>query len=208
MPRPKSDIDLRILHAARERFLLEGVDGASLRAIAKDAGTNIGMVYYYFPTKDDLFLAVVEEVYERVLADFVTALDPDVPVAARVQRLYERIGRLSEEEFKVARLVIREALISSARLEHILERFRRGHIPLVLQTIRDGMADGTFSTERNPVVILASMVALGTVAQMAVNVLGTRTGLGPTRPGPELAQQLVQVLLSGTSPNSGISASR
>jgi AcrR family transcriptional regulator len=45
MARPASDIAPRIVHAARERFLFEGVDGASLRNIAKDAGTNIGMVY-------------------------------------------------------------------------------------------------------------------------------------------------------------------
>jgi AcrR family transcriptional regulator len=36
----------------------DGVDGASLREIAREAGTNIGMVVYYFATKDDLFLAV------------------------------------------------------------------------------------------------------------------------------------------------------
>ena len=62
MARPRSDIEPRIVHAARRRFLKEGVDGASLRTIARDAKTSIGMVYYYFPTKDDLFFAVVEEV--------------------------------------------------------------------------------------------------------------------------------------------------
>ena len=54
MARPRGDIAPRILHAARRRFLTEGIDGASLRGIAADAGTNIGMVYYYFPTKDEM----------------------------------------------------------------------------------------------------------------------------------------------------------
>ena len=67
MPRPPSDIAARIVEAARDRFLLQGVDGASLRSIAADAGTNIGMVYYYFKTKDDLFLAVIEEAYAQLL---------------------------------------------------------------------------------------------------------------------------------------------
>ena len=61
MARPRSDIQKRIVLAARTRFLADGVDGASLRHIARAARTSIGMVYYYFPTKDDLFLAVVEE---------------------------------------------------------------------------------------------------------------------------------------------------
>jgi AcrR family transcriptional regulator len=92
MPRPKSDIDVRILHAARERFLNEGVDGASLRAIAKDARTSIGMVYYYFPSKDDLFLAVVEEVYERVVSELSAALGSDVPVVERIRRRRAHLG--------------------------------------------------------------------------------------------------------------------
>ena len=75
MPRPKSDIDARIVAAARARFLLEGVDGASLRSIATDAGTNVGMIYYYFPTKDDLFLGVVEDIYAGLLDDLAQALD-------------------------------------------------------------------------------------------------------------------------------------
>src|SRR6185295_5828153 len=69
MARPPTDIRQRILGAARARFLAEGVDGASLREIARDAKTTIGMVSYYFPAKDDLFLAVVEEVYAVLLGD-------------------------------------------------------------------------------------------------------------------------------------------
>src|SRR3954471_14354662 len=98
MARPRSDIRTRVLHEARTRFLLEGVDGASLRRIAEDAGTSIGMVYYYFPTKDELFLAVVEEVYEVVLADLLAALEPTRSVPERIEGLYAQIGRLSENE--------------------------------------------------------------------------------------------------------------
>ncbi len=79
MGRTRSDLGPRIIEAARGRFLREGVDGASLRAIAADAGTSIGMVYYYFPTKDDLFFAVVEETYQHVLEDLVRACETPVP---------------------------------------------------------------------------------------------------------------------------------
>jgi len=197
MPRPKSDIDVRILHAARERFLNQGVDGASLRAIAKDAGTSIGMVYYYFPTKDDLFLAVVEEVYERVVSELAAALGPDVPVVERIRRLYERIGRLDAEEMMVLRLVAREALVSSSRLERLLERFQRGHIPLVLRTVADGISDGTLDRQRHPFLLLAAVVSLGTVPQFLARLLSERLPFGRVAQGPELAEELVQLLLGG-----------
>ncbi|HYO95117.1 MAG TPA: TetR/AcrR family transcriptional regulator [Polyangiaceae bacterium] len=197
MVRPKSDIDLRIVHAARARFLTEGVDGASLRAIAKDANTSIGMVYYYFPNKDDLFLAIVEEVYERLLADLALALAPEVPVGERIERLYARVGRLSDEELLVMRLVVREALVSSSRLDRIIERFQRGHIPLVLRTIADGLADGTLDQRRHPLVLISSVVAVGLVPQVVRRVLAERLpGLGLPQ-GTDLARQLVEVLLHG-----------
>jgi len=197
MPRPKSNIDVRILHAARERFLNEGVDGASLRAIAKDARTSIGMVYYYFPTKDELFLAVVEEVYERVLGDLSAALGPDMPVVERIRRLYQRIGQLDAEELMVLRLVVREALVSSSRLERIIERFQRGHIPLVLRALGDGLADGTLDAQRHPLLLLAAMVGLGTVPQIFARVFSDRLPLGQLAQGPQLADDLVDVLLNG-----------
>src|SRR6188768_1438147 len=107
MARPKSDIQPRILEAARTRFLSDGVDGASLRRIASDAGTSIGMVYYYFATKDELFFAVVEELYVKLLADIEAAIVPDIPVRERVERLYGRVARLSDDELLVMRLVLR-----------------------------------------------------------------------------------------------------
>src|SRR6185369_13481687 len=113
MARPKSDIEPRIVAAARARFLSDVVDGASLRGIASDAGTSIGMVYYYFPTKDELFFAVVEELYRRLLADIELAIAPDVGVRERVERLYLRVAAITDEELMVLRLVAREALTSN-----------------------------------------------------------------------------------------------
>ena len=140
MARPRSDIEPRIVHAARRRFLEDGVDGASLRNIARDAGTNIGMIYYYFPTKDDLFLAVVEEIYEKVLLDLETALAAAEPFEARVAAVYRRAGSLTDDEVDVFRLVVREAMVSSSRLDRLVERFKRGHIALMLRAVAEGMA--------------------------------------------------------------------
>ena len=148
MPRPRSDIEPRIVHAARERFLKEGVDGASLRMIARDAGTSIGMIYYYFPTKDELFLAVVEEVYAALIESLEAALRPDVPVPDRIERMYARFASMSSEEFEVLLLVVREALISSTRLGRLLERTQLRHVTMIIKTLglsRSAMKSSTVS---------------------------------------------------------------
>jgi AcrR family transcriptional regulator len=161
MPRPKSDIDARIVEAARARFLVEGVDGASLRSIANDAGTNVGMIYYYFPTKDDLFLAVVEDVYAQMLDDLTHALSDDKPVEDRFHAVYHRVAAMTDTEFDVIRIVIREALVSTDRLQKVVERFMRGHVPFLIKALQDGLKDGTL---RGDTPLPATMAALATCA--------------------------------------------
>ncbi len=195
MARPKGDIDVRILHAARAHFLATGVDAASLRAIAKSAGTNIGMIYYYFPSKDDLFLAVVEEVYSRLLGAISVALADDAPVAERILRLYTRLGQLDQVELDVVRLVLREALTSNVRFEQLFGRFQRGHIPLLLRTASDGLGDGTFAPN-HPLLVTVALMALGAAPQAVLRLLGPLAPPGLPS-GEALAHRLRDMLLHG-----------
>jgi len=196
MARPRSDIEPRIVHAARRRFLEEGVDGASLRTIARDAKTSIGMVYYYFPTKDDLFFAVVEEVYQGILQDLLRALAHDVPVKERIRRVYERIGKLSKLELAAVQLIAREVLVSSKRLDRLLARFQKGHVPVVLQTLMEGVEDGTIDARLPPAVLFLCTVAVGAMPQLARRVISKRLPL-PGLLGDAFTDQLVDVLFNG-----------
>jgi AcrR family transcriptional regulator len=161
VPRPRSDISERIVDAARARFLHDGVDGASLRNIATDAGTSLGMVYYYFKTKDELFLSVVEDVYAGLLQDLIAVLSPqDVTPERRIAGIFERVARTSERELDVMCMILREALVSSERLQRVVQRFERGHVPLVLQTLAQGLQGGRFDPALHPAVIVISAISL------------------------------------------------
>jgi len=167
MPRPRTNIQPRIVEAARARFLADGVDGASLREIARDAGTNIGMIAYYFKTKDELFLAVIEEVYAAMLADMTRLLRAEGTARQRLRNAFARLGNASDLELDVIRLIIREGMSSSTRLRRIIARFMRGHIPLILQTIADGLAAGELDDRLPPVMILLAAIGLGALPQFA-----------------------------------------
>lgn len=54
-----------VLDAARRQFEQQGFHRASLDAIADEAGFSKGAVYSRFASKDDLFLAVIEDRTER-----------------------------------------------------------------------------------------------------------------------------------------------
>ncbi len=197
MARPRSDIEPRIVHAARRRFLKDGVDGASLRMIASDARTSIGMIYYYFPSKDDLFFAVVEEVYVELLADMTRALEPGAPVEQRIGRLYARIGSISDTELAIVQLVAREALGSSSRFDRLIQRFLRGHIPLVIAALGDGVRDGSIRPDLSPPLLFLCTLAVGALPQLVRRAAGKRLPLAGLASGDALAQQLVNVLFHG-----------
>jgi AcrR family transcriptional regulator len=47
----------RILDAARQRFVRDGYERATVRSIAADAGVDVAMVYYFFGSKEGLINA-------------------------------------------------------------------------------------------------------------------------------------------------------
>src|SRR5258708_34525179 len=60
-----------ILKAALEEFAHEGVTGARTDEIARRAGVNKALLYYYFKDKEGLYAAALEQVFsglhERVM---------------------------------------------------------------------------------------------------------------------------------------------
>src|SRR5262245_26543884 len=58
----------RVLEVAYETFAAEGL-GVPIDEIARRAGVGAGTVYRHFPTKEDLYKAVVEDRMQRIMAD-------------------------------------------------------------------------------------------------------------------------------------------
>ncbi len=200
MARPRTDIKPRIVHAARARFLAEGVDGASLRTIAADAGTSVGMIFYYYPTKDELFLAVVEEFYAKLLEDLSHTLAGDAPVRERLRRTFLRLGAATDDELEVVRLVAREALLSSTRFEKVLARAQHGHIAMLLQTLTEGTQRGEIDGELPAPVLLLCTLAMGGLPQIVRRASGATLPTTGWPPPESLADISVEMLFRAIAP--------
>jgi AcrR family transcriptional regulator len=90
----------RIVDAARERFMHDGYDKATVRAIAADAGVDVAMVYYFFGNKEGLFSASTLTGPEHPLHQLATLLDEgSEQIGSRlVRRFLERWDRGSAYE--------------------------------------------------------------------------------------------------------------
>jgi TetR/AcrR family transcriptional regulator len=67
----------RILEAAIRQFSANGLAGARTEQIAEEAAVNKALLYYYFKSKEDLYAAALESVFESVRADSISVLQAD-----------------------------------------------------------------------------------------------------------------------------------
>jgi AcrR family transcriptional regulator len=68
----------RVLETAYETFAAEGLS-VPIDEIARRAGVGAGTVYRHFPTKEDLFLAVVASRFQHIIAEGHALLDDPGP---------------------------------------------------------------------------------------------------------------------------------
>ena len=78
MPRVRSDDyetkSQAIMDCAAALFAKDGYPSSKMENIAKACGATKSMLYHYYPTKDDLLYAMLQEHLERVLAGIDEAL--------------------------------------------------------------------------------------------------------------------------------------
>lgn len=101
----------QVLRGAREVFLAQGFEGASVDEIARVAQVSKATLYAYFPDKRELFSAVVntecEAQAERAIALVDDTAPPNVVLRTVGQQLVEII--LSDFSMRVFRICMSEA---------------------------------------------------------------------------------------------------
>ena len=66
--REREAVSRSILDAARELFVADGYQNVSIRKIAEKIEYSPAAIYSYFPSKDDIFLALAEEGFRLLFA--------------------------------------------------------------------------------------------------------------------------------------------
>jgi TetR/AcrR family transcriptional regulator len=71
-----TEIEEKILKAAKEVFIAKGWDGARVQEIAEAAGVNKTLIFYYFRSKEKIFSIVIEDIIGD-LFDSVSRISKD-----------------------------------------------------------------------------------------------------------------------------------
>src|SRR5438067_8925041 len=79
----------RILGAAEEVFAARGYEGASTREIAARAGVNISSLHYHWESKETLYFAVFQNIYDRIV-EVVRGAVPEIVAPSDSRAVIER----------------------------------------------------------------------------------------------------------------------
>lgn len=100
-----------LLDIATEVFMEHGFEGASTNEIAKRANCSKTTLYCRFPTKQALFIAVLERRMAAMFKELESALPDDGPLEETLMEFGSRVLRiaLSDEKIRLQRVVSMEA---------------------------------------------------------------------------------------------------
>jgi AcrR family transcriptional regulator len=153
----------RIVKAAIEEFAGRGFKGASMDAIAARTHTTRAMINYYFGGKEQVYLAVLEQVYAEIRhAESLLDLEHLAPVDA-IRRIVEFTFDyyLSHQYFVQIVVAENQARGRHFRKSKAMRTLNRPIIDLLARVVERGQAAGKFRRGVDPVEVHMAIAALG-----------------------------------------------
>ena len=170
-----------ILKAAVHEFAREGVSGARTDAIARSAGVNKALLYYYFKDKDALYQAVLDQVFSGVRSAIHNALSQNLPprekLASYVCAHFDYIAsnplypRIVQAEFL-------RAGRDPSRLERIAKHYFRPVFLELSALLKEGEQSGEFRRV-DPIHFIPSMISVIVFYFNTAPIMKLMTGADP-----------------------------
>ncbi|MCP1198700.1 TetR family transcriptional regulator C-terminal domain-containing protein [Notoacmeibacter sp. MSK16QG-6] len=189
-----------ILTAGREVFARHGLRGARLDEIAAHAGMSKPNLLYYFPRKQDIYAAVLEEVLMGWLMP-LDALDPDGDPVEELRRYISAKMALSAEQPEASRLFAGEILAGAPHIERFLKTDLRQLVEKKAGTIRRWVDEGRLAPIDPYHLIFTIWATTQHYADFDVQihaVLGKQAGRAGFH--DQAAQAVLSIILKGVAP--------
>lgn len=201
--RQKSDEMIqRILETAAELFASQGFAGARMDEIARRAGVNKAMLYYYVGDKEALYEQVLHEalVHNRFVIQKATA--EAETWEGKLRALIAAIAGLATNNPNLPRLMLREVAGGGTGISDAVEADMAAIFAMLGEILREGTASGTFRP-CNPLLIhmmIIGSVMVMTAARPVATRIGARAGLPDAAPldTPNgMARHIADTILTG-----------
>jgi AcrR family transcriptional regulator len=129
-----------LLEAARGVLAAKGYHGTKVADVARAAGVGVGTFYLYYPTKEAIFLELVEDTVRRLKKELDTVRDREPDPLARSRRSTETFFRFAQENRELFRIVFGH----EASFHDVVRRSQEMFAGDIMENIAAGMRSGAF----------------------------------------------------------------
>src|SRR6266568_5862023 len=159
-----ADRRAQLLEVARRVFGHSGFHAVSMEAVAKEAGVTKPILYDHFPSKKDLYLALLDADLAVLHVEVRKALDAPIGNRERIRASFQAYFDFVDEHAEGFRLLMQETVGSEqrfrARVEGVRDQILADVAELIVKESR-----GTLDREHAEIVALALIGMVETVAQ-------------------------------------------
>jgi TetR/AcrR family transcriptional regulator, cholesterol catabolism regulator len=142
----------RVMQVALQMFLANGYAGTSLKSVADELGVSPPALYWYFPSKEDLYSSVIEQAMQDFL-DYVRGAITDSDPVFKLSQLVRAHVTWQLQQSEIAQafdmtmaIKGRATEISESRLAPI-RKLEHDYVEQVRSILREGAQQGVFAVD-------------------------------------------------------------
>jgi AcrR family transcriptional regulator len=170
----------RLMKVAFEAFVAYGYEGASMRQIAKEAGTTIQRVVYHVRSKEELWKQVIKRVVDSydLRRKAVLASLGDASAATRLRHVINDMVTFQAQTPGIHRMMTADAAQASKRLTWLCQNYLLAQVREMVGLIKEAQGEGAVRPV-DPARLRYAILSMGAVPFAIAAEFQATTGHNP-----------------------------
>lgn len=164
----------RLLQAAMDVFAERGYHGTTVDDIVAASESSKGAFYHYFPSKQGIFLKLLDQLVEMVEAGVEHAIDREEGALAKVEAALRVVLEVAAARRDLARILLIEAAALGPEFEQSRLGIHRRFAALIQRRLDRAIADGAIPQQDTQA---AAMAWIGAINEVVTQELARGGGL-------------------------------
>jgi len=161
----------RIVKSAVAIASQEGFTRATTKEIAREAGCSEGIIYHYFKSKHDLFLAVIKENADEFLADLNTQIKEADSAPDKLEKVIDFHFRYFTGKIHIFQILFGKTGDAMVPFSYVLKTIILPYQGAMKTVIEAGIAAGEFQP------VDADVMAASLLGMMQLNIIKLHFGV-------------------------------
>jgi TetR/AcrR family transcriptional regulator len=138
---------IEIIQAAQKRMMNYGFSKVTMDEIAEDIGMKKASLYYYFPTKEDIFRAVIKNEHLEFIKGVTALIEQPIPASDKLRKYVKQRIQHSGVLFTLSGAQQRQWISIRPTIVDLMTEFTEQNCAYVVRILEEGNRSGEFSIQ-------------------------------------------------------------